>query len=226
MSQPGAPLLALDGVRRHFDGGRIVALDGVSLSFAPGELAVIHGASGSGKSTLINLISGLDQPSEGQIRFAGETAPSRRRWTKLRATRIGLIFQDFNLIPTLNAAENVETAMFGTPNKRQTALARLDQLGVGYCAKRLPAEMSGGERRRVAIARGLANQPDLLLADEPTSNLDTVNGAAVIETLLQLHARGGLTLIIVSHDASLIARGGRRILMSDGRVTADERSAA
>jgi putative ABC transport system ATP-binding protein len=226
MSGVTAPVLALDDAGRSFDGGRIVGLDGVTLAFAPGELVAIHGASGSGKSTLINLISGLDRPTSGKVIFDGTVSPTRSEWTRLRARRIGLVFQDFNLIPTLTAVENVETAMFGIAGKRKTARERLDEVGVGYCAARKPTQMSGGERRRVAIARGLANQPEVLLADEPTSNLDSVSGAAVIELFLSLHARGGMTTIIVTHDRPLIERCGRRILMSDGRVAADERRAA
>lgn len=228
MASADAPIIALDDARRSFDDGRIVGLAGVTLRFRRGELVALCGASGSGKSTLINLISGLDLPTGGTVSFDGRSGLPRAEWTGLRASRIGLVFQDFNLIPTLTAAENVETALFGrrgAAERKRIALERLAEVGIGHCAGRLPPQLSGGERRRVAIARGLANEPEVLLADEPTSNLDTASGAAVIDLLLSLHAKGGVTMIIVSHDETLIARCPRRIRLSDGRVVRDERDA-
>lgn len=221
------PILELNAVGREFDDGQIVGVRDVSLTILPGELVAIHGASGSGKSTLINLMSGMDVPTAGDVSFDGRKNPSPADWTRLRSGRLGLMFQDFNLLPTFSAQENVELAMFGhlkTAKARQAAaLARLTEVGVAHCAGRRPPQLSGGERSRVALARSLANAPDVLMADEPTSNLDTANGAAVTDMLLSLHAKGGLTLIIVSHDTSLIARCTRTVQMRDGAVVADLR---
>ena len=223
---PAPPTLMLDRVGRSFDEGRIVGVADVSLSILPGELVAIHGPSGCGKSTLLNLMSGMDPPTEGTVAFEGHTSPSARAWTRLRASRIGLVFQDFNLLPTMTARENVELAMFGrlnsAPARRREAMARLAQVGVEAVADRRPPQLSGGERRRVAIARSLANDPVLLLADEPTSNLDSATGAAVIDLLLRLHDEGDLTLVVVSHDLPLIERCRRRIMLRDGRIAADE----
>ena len=223
---PAPPTLMLDRVGRSFDEGRIVGVADVSLSILPGELVAIHGPSGCGKSTLLNLMSGMDPPTEGTVAFEGHTSPSARAWTRLRASRIGLVFQDFNLLPTMTARENVELAMFGrlnsAPARRREAMARLAQVGVEAVADRRPPQLSGGERRRVAIARSLANDPVLLLADEPTSNLDSATGAAVLDLLLRLHDEGDLTLVVVSHDLPLIERCRRRIMLRDGRIAADE----
>lgn len=219
------PTLMLDRVGRSFDEGRIIGLAEVSMNILPGELVAIHGPSGCGKSTLLNLMSGMDTPTEGTVTFEGLTSPSARAWTRLRASRIGLVFQDFNLLPTMTAVENVELAMFGNLRsasaRRREAMARLAQVGVEDIAERRPPQLSGGERRRVAIARSLANNPVLLLADEPTSNLDSATGAAVIDLLLRLHDGGGLTLVVVSHDTPLIEQCPRRILLRDGKVAAE-----
>lgn len=221
------PILRLDHVGRTFDEGRIVGLDDVSLDFARDGLVAIHGPSGSGKSTLINLVAGLDQPTRGVVSFDGQPSPTPAQWTALRASRIGIVFQDFNLLPTLTAAENVEAAMFGrvraAAERRRQAMARLADVGVEACASRLPPQLSGGERRRVAIARGLANNPDILLADEPTSNLDSVSGAAVMDLLVRLHDRGGMAMLIVTHDQDLMRRCPRRVRLLDGRVAEDVR---
>jgi putative ABC transport system ATP-binding protein len=225
----GPPLLVVADVERAFDGGRIVALRGVSLRLDRGELVAVHGPSGSGKSTLFNLMAGLDEPTAGSVAFDGLKAPDPARWTALRAGRIGLVFQDFNLLPTLTAAENVEVAMFPglrhAADRRRRALVALDEVGTGKCAGQLPSALSGGERRRVGIARGLANHPELLLADEPTANLDSAAGAAVMELLLGLHKRRGMTLVVVTHDAAVIRACPRHIRLLDGRI-AEDRCAA
>lgn len=221
------PILRVDHVGRSFDDGRIIGLADVTLDFGREELVALHGQSGSGKSTLINLMAGLDQPSTGTVFFDGQASPTPDQWTALRASRIGIVFQDFNLLPTLTAAENVEAAMFGRVHtareRREIALARLEDVGVADCATRLPPQLSGGERRRVAIARGLANKPDILLADEPTSNLDSVNGAQVMELLVELHGRGGMAMVIVTHDHGLIDQCPRHVGLLDGRVFEDVR---
>jgi ABC-type lipoprotein export system ATPase subunit len=218
-------LIALDRVERAFDGGRIMALRGVSLVIQRGELIAVHGPSGSGKSTLLNLMAGLDAPTAGSVTFDAHTAPRPAQWTRLRAGQIGLVFQDFALMPTLTASENVELAMFGQVRgggaRQRRALAALASVGVSQCAGQLPAELSGGQRRRVGVARSLANRPALLLADEPTGNLDTEAGAAVMALLLGLHAQSGMTLLIVTHDVDVIARCPRRIRLLDGRIAED-----
>jgi putative ABC transport system ATP-binding protein len=225
---PKAPLVALEAASRSFDAGRIQALDNVTLGFAPGELVAITGPSGCGKSTLVGLLAGIDQPSEGHVVFDGMRDPSAAAWTDLRAGRIGMVFQDFNLLPTLTGLENVEIALFGSGHRaaerRRLATARLAQLGVVHCAGRLPAECSGSERRRLGIARALAPGPELLLADEPTSNLDSASGRATANLQLELHATGGLTLLVVTHDEALMRRCPRQIRMLDGRVAEDIRS--
>jgi putative ABC transport system ATP-binding protein len=220
------PLLDLESVSRTFDGGRIVGQAQTTLRVRRGELIAISGPSGSGKSTLLNLFCGIDLPTSGRVVFDGQAAPSPAAWARLRARRIGVISQDFNLLPALTAVENVEAAMFGrlrhASERRREALRRLDEVGIAHRANQRPPTLSGGERRRVAIARSLANDPDLILADEPTSNLDSATGAEVLALLLDLQRQRGMTLIIVTHDASVIARCPRRIRMLDARIVADD----
>jgi putative ABC transport system ATP-binding protein len=171
-------------------------------------------------------MSGLDVPSSGTAAFEGRAHLGAAEWTRLRARRIGLIFHDFNLLPTLTASENVEVAMFGqvwsAAERRRRAHERLAEVGVAHCAGRLPQQLSGGERRRVGVARSLANGPELLLADEPTANLDTATGATVADLLLDVHRSRGMTLVIVTHDMALIERCGRQVRLLDGRVAADQ----
>lgn len=229
MTEPPLPLLRLSGAGRSFDNGRIVALWPTTLKVDQGELLAVTGASGSGKSTLLNMLSGIDAPNSGQVQFKTVTAPTAVQWAALRARTIGVISQDFNLLPALTAVENVEVAMIGrlrgSHERRQEALARLAEAGVAEVANRKPPELSGGERRRVGVARALANNPELVLADEPTSNLDSVTGAAVLQLLLSLHADRGVTMIIVTHDANVVEQCPRHIAMADGRILSDERRA-
>jgi len=218
-------LLELKEVRREFDGGRIVALQGVSLTIEAGETVAILGPSGSGKSTLLNLVSGLDQPSSGDVRFDGKRIEGRNAWADIRATRIGIIFQNFCLIPTLSAEENVELAMMtqrgGAIQRRKRALALLQHVGLTARAELRPSELSGGERQRVAIARALCNKPDILIADEPTGSLDRKGSVAIMEMLRELHDRTGATLLVVTHDPSVASYCDRHIEIVDGRITRD-----
>ncbi len=222
------PLVRLDQVSRSFDAGRIVALQAVDLAVGQGDLIAIHGPSGGGKSTLFNLMAGLDRPSAGTVTFDGRQTPTAAEWAGFRRRRIGLVFQDFNLLPTLTAAENVEVAMFGlvhrAAERRRRALARLDEMAIAHCARRLPQQLSGGERRRVGVARALVNEPSLLLADEPTANLDSAAGAAVADLLLALHRSHGMALVIITHDHALMAACSRRIRLLDGRATEEPAS--
>lgn len=223
----GEPLVRLEAVSRRFDDGRIVALDEVDLTIAAGEIVAVTGPSGCGKSTLLNLIAGLDVPSRGTVIFAGRRSPSPAQWTDIRAVRIGVSFQDFNLIPTLTAQENIEVAMFGrvagAAERARRALHLLADVGIAGCRARLPQQLSGGERRRVAIARSLANAPDLLLVDEPTSNLDSASGRAVADMLLDLCRARAMAMVVVTHDRGLFERCDRRIEMLDGRILSDGR---
>jgi putative ABC transport system ATP-binding protein len=221
----GPALVVLDHVSRSFDQAQIIGLKDVTFAVAAGELIAICGQSGSGKSTLLNMMSGIDAPTTGTVTFTGERNPTMRRWADHRRGPIGILFQDFNLLPTLTAVENVEVAMFGgaasPTDRRKKAMELLDRVGVVDCASRFPPQMSGGERRRVSIARGLVNDSVLLLADEPTSNLDTATGKVVMDLLLALHARGGIAMVIVTHDHEVMARCPRRVLMRDGRIVED-----
>ena len=214
-------------MRREYDGGSIVALDGVSLTIGRRELVALQGPNGSGKSTLLNIMAGLDRPTGGTISFDGHASPRPEAWTRLRAGAIGIVFQDFNLLPTLTASENIQIAMFGTvrsPAERgRRSAALLEEVGIGHVAGRLPPELSGGERQRVSIARSLANDPSLLLADEPTSNLDSKAGVAVTDLLLTLQQVRDMALVIVTHDEAVARRCARRVRMKDGKVTEDAR---
>ncbi len=210
------------------NGRPVTILDGVSLDVAAGEVVAITGPSGSGKSTLLGLIAGLDTPSAGSIAVdgvevtdLGETALAR-----FRRRTLGFVFQSYHLIPTLTAAENVAVPLelAGVPEPLAAARARLAEVGLGERADHYPAQLSGGEQQRVAIARAVALTPPLLLADEPTGNLDSATGAQIIDLLLALNRERRSTLLLVTHDASLAARAGRAIALRDGRVVNGHRS--
>ncbi|HEV2745975.1 MAG TPA: ABC transporter ATP-binding protein [Allosphingosinicella sp.] len=216
----------VDNVGRVFDDGAIVALNDVSLSVGRRELVAVHGPNGSGKSTLLNMMAGLDHPTCGTVTVNGRRSPSTDEWSRLRAGAIGIVFQDFNLLPTLTASENIQVAMFGTrsPAERARRAAHLlEEVGIGHCAARLPPKLSGGERQRISIARSLSNDPALLLADEPTSNLDTKAGVALVDLLLELQKTRELAMVMVTHDPNVRERCPRKIAMQDGRVAEDVR---
>jgi predicted ABC-type transport system involved in lysophospholipase L1 biosynthesis ATPase subunit len=217
-----APLITLDNVSRIFDDGSVVALDGIDMSIARGEFVSIVGRSGSGKSSLVHIMAGFDRPTGGRVLWQEREVSDRRAWTQLRRSQIGIVFQEFLLLPTLSAIENVEIAMSGTglsaPARKKRAAELLEQVGLGARFRHLPFQLSGGERQRVAIARSLANRPELLLSDEPTGNLDSANAAAAIELLLALRAEAGMTLVLVTHDEALAARAERRVHIKDGRI--------
>ena len=209
------PLVALESVSRFYDGGRVKALRDVSLTILGGEFVAIVGPSGSGKSTLLHLACGLDRPTDGRVLFEGVEPGSIRQWTRLRAKRIGFIFQAFNLLPTLTARQNVEMPMFGvTPGaktRRQKALNLLERVGLADRAGHRPSELSGGERQRVAVARSLANSPKLILADEPTGNLDSETAGSILHLFREVYTSEGKTVVLVTHNPNLAVKADRRV---------------
>ena len=222
------PLIALEHVGHVFDGGRIVALRDVNLNFGEGELVAIVGASGSGKTTLILVMCGIRIPTTGVLRWKGDPVTTLRQWTDLRRSEIGIVFQDFNLFPTLTARENVEVAMFGSSasgsERRRRVEEALETVGLTDRATHLPQELSGGERQRVAIARSIINNPKLILADEPTGNLDSANASAILDLLFDLQRARGATLVMVSHAPDQAGRCARQINMKDGKVMLDQQT--
>jgi len=212
-----------DLVMRLRSGGREVAiLDGVNVDVAARETVAVTGPSGSGKSTLLGLIAGLDRPTAGSIVLDGVeiTTLDENRLARLRRDRVGFVFQSYHLIPTLTAIENVAMPLelAGRPHRLERARELLDTVGLVGRADHYPSQLSGGEQQRVAIARALALRPPLVLADEPTGNLDSATGAQIIELLLALNREHGSTLVLVTHDEALAARGQRIVALRDGRV--------
>ena len=205
-------------------GGEVRALDGVDLSIGVGELVAIEGPSGSGKSTLLQLLGALDRPTSGSVLFDGRELGGLDdgELTRVRSRDIGFVFQSFNLIPTLTAAENVEAAMVPLRGDRKARTARaaelLDQVGLASRADHLPSRLSGGEQQRVAIARALANDPRVVLADEPTGNLDSTTAEEVVGALRDLVTGAGVTVVVVTHSEEVAQHAERRIRLRDGRV--------
>jgi len=212
-----------DVVMRLTSGGRTVTvLDGVSLDVKRGECVAVTGPSGSGKSTLLGLVAGLDTATSGSVMVDGVdlTRLDEDALARFRRDRIGFVFQSYHLIPTLTAVENVAIPLdlAGVAHARAQATELLDGVGLGARGHHYPVQLSGGEQQRVALARALARAPGLLLADEPTGNLDSASGARIIELLLGLNRERGSTLVLVTHDAALAALAGRRIALRDGRI--------
>ncbi|MBP4043099.1 ABC transporter ATP-binding protein [Aeromonas sp. SrichE-2G] len=219
-------LIRLEGVGRrfHLGGSEVLALDGVSLAIEAGEYLAVMGPSGSGKSTLLNVLGLLDRPDEGEYWLEGARTArlAEPELARLRGQAIGFVFQSFHLVPRLTAFENVALPLMlagMAPAERTTRVAALlAELGLSTRADHRPAELSGGQRQRVAIARAMVTQPRLLLADEPTGNLDSRSGEEVIALLERLNRERGVTLVVVTHDERIGARAGRRIRMNDGRL--------
>jgi putative ABC transport system ATP-binding protein len=216
-------------VKTHGDGQtQVRAVDGIDLAIRRGEFVVIAGPSGSGKSTLLQQLGALDRPTSGTIEFEGQDLArlGDRALAELRLRTIGFIFQQFNLIPTLSAQENVELAIVptGLPSSRRSARAAelLGRVGLSSRAGHLPSELSGGEQQRVAIARALANEPDVVLADEPTGNLDTSTGDSILSLLYDLWQAEGLTIVLITHDPAIAGTAPRVVRLADGRVASDE----
>lgn len=203
----------------------LTILEGISLQVKAGETVALLGASGSGKSTLLGLLAGLDLPSEGEVWLGGHslTACDEEARARLRGESIGFIFQSFLLLPTLSALENVmlPAELRGERDAKARAQALLEQVGLGERLHHLPARLSGGEQQRVAIARAFICQPALLLADEPTGNLDSRTGERIVDLIFDLNRRHGTTLLVVTHDATLAGRCARRLEMSGGRLVGE-----
>lgn len=219
-----SPILEVRNLYKSYEEGRIEALRGVDLSIDAGEFVAISGHSGSGKSTLLHLLGGLDTPSSGSILFRGAPLGSSIDLDTYRSEHVGFIFQAFYLLPTLCAIENVQAPMLASTKcngrRRDRAEALLREMGVEHRMDQHPNKLSAGERQRVAIARALANEPDILLADEPTGNLDSVNSARIMEILTGIQKRHGMTLIVVTHEDEIARSAPRHIRIHDGRISA------
>ncbi|MGB2875476.1 MAG: ABC transporter ATP-binding protein [Gaiellaceae bacterium] len=218
--------VVVEHVRKAFDRGRILALEDVSLRLAPGEFTALTGPSGSGKSTLLNLIGALDKPDAGTIAVDGEALASSGDRTEYRARTVGFVFQFHNLIPVLSAAENVQVPMMGRgftrAERQERATSLLGEVGLAGRVDAFPPTLSGGERQRVATARALANDPRLLLADEPTGALDSETGAQIITLLQRLRESHGMTILLVTNDQEVARRADRLLELRDGRLLASQ----
>ncbi len=227
MSSRGGAAVVARGLVKRYEDGRVVAVDGIDLDIAPGAFVAICGPSGCGKSTLLNLLASIDRPDAGTLEIAGQllNGLGPRALDEYRLTTVGLVFQFHNLLPNLTAAENVIAAMLPTARPRRARLARtqdlLARVGLTDRAHARPRALSGGERQRIAIARALANEPRLLLADEPTGALDSANGERLLELLAAVQADLGTTLVVVTHDADVARHAGRVLHMRDGRIIKD-----
>lgn len=231
---PAGPLVRVAGLVKRYRQESIVveALAGIDLEVAGGEFLALVGPSGSGKTTLLNLIGCLDTPTAGQVWIDGRSVErlSRRELARLRLYRIGFIFQEYNLIPVLTALENVEYVMLlqGVPARERRSRARemLAEVGLAGMEQRRPAQLSGGQQQRVAVARAIVSRPAIVLADEPTANLDSVSGAALLDLMRELNARYGVTFLFSTHDPMVMARARRIVRLHDGRIVADEAGGA
>ena len=222
-------IIVTEDLQRHYEmGGEIIhALRGIDLQIAPGEYVAVMGPSGSGKSTLMNMIGCLDTPDDGQYWLNGKLVSDMndRELARVRNSEVGFVFQTFNLLPRANALHNVEMPLIYAGMKRkerlQRAAAALTRVGLGDRMNHRPSEMSGGQRQRVAVARALVTEPSILLADEPTGNLDTATGEDIMRLFDELHAAGH-TIILVTHEANIAAHAERAIILRDGSIETDE----
>lgn len=230
MRKENSVLIELRDIRKYYDssGVRTKALDGVTIAIDKGEFVAIMGASGSGKSTLMNIIGAIDEASKGKYILSGKnvTALNNKELANIRNREMGYIFQSFNLLEELTIIENVEMPLgyagIRGKERKKRALELLEKVGLEGKKNAYPRQLSGGQQQRVAIARALVNQPGLLLADEPTGNLDSTNGEEVMNQLVDLH-KEGTTIILVTHDDKVASFADRRIEMKDGRVVNDEK---
>ncbi len=227
----GSPLVALDEIRLSLASaaGPVEILRGITLTIMPGETVALLGPSGSGKTSLLMVLAGLERPTTGRVELAGQDLGTLDEdgLARLRRRHVGIVFQSFHLIPTMTAMENVAIPLelAGDRNAFAAAETALARVGLGHRVGHYPGQLSGGEQQRVAIARAFAAGPQLLLADEPTGNLDGATGRAVIDCLFAEHARLGTALLLITHDAELAARCGREINLADGRIAAERHAA-
>lgn len=216
------PLVHAQQVSKYYPDGQVHALVDVNLRVERGEYVAVMGPSGSGKSTLLNLLAGLDLPTSGTIAFDGASLAQMHDLDQFRAAQIGFVFQSFYLLPTLTAVENIQVPMFEgsrrPAERRAAALALLEQVGLSRRAGHLPSQLSVGERQRVAIARALANGPALILADEPTGNLDSQSAGEILDLFDALHRQRGATIVMITHDAQAARRAERTVRIRDGRL--------
>jgi putative ABC transport system ATP-binding protein len=228
-----AAIVRLEGVTKVYGDGQVAvpALRGIDLAIAPGEFTAMAGPSGSGKSTLLNLIGGLDRATAGRVEVDGKDLGrlGAAALSRLRRDRIGFVFQSFNLIPVLTALENAEYVLMlqGVPlrERRERVRALLAEVGLGGLEDRFPRELSGGQQQRVAIARAIVTAPALVLADEPTANVDSVTGGALLDLMHGLHETKGITFLFSTHDRTVMTRAERLLRLKDGRIVADGRPA-
>ena len=226
--------IELHGVKKHYPQADdlVRAVDGIDLTLAPGEFASLAGTSGSGKTTLLNLIGGLDRPNEGTLAIDGVDTRDKSddELAELRLRRIGFVFQAYNLIPVLTAYENIQFVLQaqGVPEREHKAriMPILDELGLAELANRFPTQLSGGQQQRVAVARAIVGNPAIVLADEPTANLDSETAASLLGMMRRLNQEHGITFLFSSHDPAVIAIAERVIRLRDGKVIADERKDA
>ena len=214
-------------LKKDYDDGQVQALRGVDFRIEQGEFVAIIGSSGCGKTTLLQMLGALDKPSTGSLLYRGSSLPDQADPSVYRAREIGLIFQSFHLLPTFTALENIQIPMLESDlpasERRGRALTLLKSVGLENRAHHFPSKLSGGERQRVAIARSLANGPSVLLADEPTGNLDSENARIVLELLVRLHEEQKMTLVMVTHDMIIARKAARNLQMMDGRIVFDGR---
>jgi ABC-type lipoprotein export system ATPase subunit len=226
LKNPSELIFEAVGLKKQFDNGKVIALRGLDLEIRQGEFVAIVGQSGCGKSTLLQMLGSLDKPTEGTLKYRGTSIPDLKDPAAYRAREIGIVFQSFHLLPTFTVLENVQIPMFESTLSRSQRVARavelLESVGLGHRLNHYPSELSGGERQRVAIARSLGNSPSVILADEPTGNLDSESAVQIIDLLLELHRLLGVTLVLVTHDPSVAERASRIIRMKDGRVISDQ----
>jgi putative ABC transport system ATP-binding protein len=224
VAQP--PLLRTEHLSKLYPDGQVHALEDVNLSIHRGEYVAIMGPSGSGKSTLLNMLGALDAPTSGEVFVEGQAGSTIADLDRLRAQKIGFVFQSFYLLPVLTAVENIQVPMFEGPiasprEREKKALQLLETVGLPHRAHHMPEQLSVGERQRVAIARALANDPVLLLADEPTGNLDSVSADGIFQLFAKLHHDRGMTIVLITHDLQLGQRAERLVKMQDGRIKSD-----
>lgn len=212
-------------LKKEYDEGQVQALRGVDFRINAGEFVAIVGQSGSGKSTMLQMLGALDHPTSGELRYRGKSLTDRSELSSYRAHDIGFIFQSFHLLPTFTAIENVQIPMMeskrSVSERKQRATELLSLVGLEKRLHHFPSKLSGGERQRVAIARSLANEASVLLADEPTGNLDSENAALIMDLIVRLQRERNFTLILVTHDMGIARKAGRMISMKDGHIVTD-----